>query len=47
MSDLEDAMPVAAARACEARHIVTRNIRDYARSPIPAVSPEEVLSELS
>ncbi len=47
MSDLEDTMQVAAARTCGARHIVMRNIRDYARSPIPAVSPEEVLSELS
>ena len=37
MDDFEDAMQVAAARACGARHIVTRNLRDYERSPIPAV----------
>lgn len=43
MEDFEDAMQVAAARACGARHIVTRNVRDYARSPIPAVSPPEAL----
>lgn len=43
MADFEDAMQVAAARACGARHIVTRNVRDYARSPIPAMSPQEVL----
>ncbi len=45
MADFEDAMQVAAARACGARHIVTRNVRDYARSPIRAVSPQDALSE--
>ena len=43
MADFEDAMQVAAARACGARSIVTRNIRDYERSPIPAVSPQDTL----
>ena len=47
MKDFEDAMQVAAARACGARHIVTRNARDYRHSPIPAVSPREALDELS
>ncbi len=47
MGDLEDAMQVAAARACGARHIVTRNVKDYHRSPIPAVRPQHVLKELS
>ena len=46
MADFEDAMQVAAARACGARHIVTRNIRDYERSPIRAVNPEEALGGL-
>ena len=46
MADFEDAMQVAAARACGARHIVTRNVRDYERSPIRAVKPEEALNEL-
>ena len=46
MTDFEDALQVAAARACGARHIVTRNVKDYLRSPIPAVSPQEALSEL-
>ena len=39
MGDFEDAMQVAAARACGARHIVTRNVRDYERSPIRAIDP--------
>ena len=46
MADFEDAMQVAAARACGARHIVTRNVRDYERSPIRAINPRESLSEL-
>ena len=46
MADFEDAMQVAAARACGARHIVTRNVRDYERSPTRAVDPQEALSGL-
>ena len=46
MADFEDAMQVAAARACRARHIVTRNVRDFARSPIPAMTPREALAQL-
>ena len=46
MADFEDAMQVAAARACGARHIVTRNTKDYERSPIRAVSPREALGGL-
>ncbi|MCY4477049.1 MAG: PIN domain-containing protein [Gammaproteobacteria bacterium] len=46
MKDFEDAMQVAAARSCGASRIVTRNIRDYERSPIPAVTPEQALNRL-
>ena len=46
MKDFEDAMQVAAARACGALSIVTRNIKDYGRSPIPAVSPRQALSTM-
>ena len=46
MADFEDALQVAAARACGARRIVTRNLKDYKHSPIPAISPQEALSEL-
>ena len=46
MTDFEDAMQVAAARACGARHIVTRNLRDYRHSPIPAISPEDALEQV-
>jgi len=47
MGDFEDAMQVAAARACGARYIVTRNVKDYHRSPVPAVRPQHALEELS
>ena len=46
MADFEDAMQVAAARACGARHIVTRNVKDFAHSPIPAMTPREALPQL-
>ncbi len=46
MSEIEDAMQVAAGRACGARYIVTRNVRDYRNSPIPALMPQEALTEL-
>ncbi|MDE0366046.1 MAG: PIN domain-containing protein [Gammaproteobacteria bacterium] len=44
--DFEDAMQVAAARACGADRIVTRNLRDFGRSPIPAISPQDALRDL-
>ena len=45
MADFEDAMQVAAARACGAQRIVTRNVRDYVRSPVPAVNPLQAIRE--
>jgi len=46
MSDFEDALQVAAARACGATLIVTRNLKDYKKSPIPAISPADAVSNL-
>ena len=46
MKDFEDAMQVAAARACGAGHIVTRNFKDYIHSPIPAISPQDAVNKL-
>ena len=39
-------MQVAAARACGAKLIVTRNLKDYKKSPIPAVSPQDAVHSL-
>ncbi len=47
MDDFEDAMQVAAAQACNAQFIVTRNIRDYEQSPIPAMTPQRSLEQLA
>ena len=46
MPDFENAMQVAAARACGARHIITRNVSDFRRSPIPALTPRDALDTL-
>ena len=44
--DFEDAMQVAAATAGSAEVIVTRNARDYRRSPIRALTPAALLREI-
>ena len=46
ISNFEDAMQIAAARACRAERIITRNIKHYSRSPIPALIPEKFLRDL-
>ncbi|HSM36115.1 MAG TPA: PIN domain-containing protein [Longimicrobiales bacterium] len=46
LSDFEDAMQVAAARACGAEVIATRNVADSRSSPIPARTPGKLLAEL-
>ncbi len=46
LRDFEDAMQVAAALACGADLIVTRNLEDYQSSPVPAVSPEDAVESL-
>jgi predicted nucleic acid-binding protein len=46
LADLEDAMQVAAARACGALYIATRNVADFRRSPVPARTPAALLEEI-
>lgn len=46
MSDFEDAVLACAAHRIAADAIVTRNVKDYARSLVPALAPEEVLERL-
>ena len=43
MADFEDALQAAAAVACSAQVIVTRNERDFKGSPVPALNPEAFL----
>jgi len=47
MPDFEDALQVAAAVACGANPIATRNVRDYARAPVRAATPTLLLKELT
>lgn len=46
MTDLEDALQAAAALAFEADCIVTRNVKDYRHSPVPALLPKAFLAKL-
>ena len=43
MPDLEDALQATAAVACKAQFILTRNERDFKKSPVPAINPEAFL----
>jgi len=47
LKDFEDAMQVAAALACGADLIAARNVRDYARAPIEAVTPAVLVRRLA
>ena len=47
MKDFEGAMQVAAAVAGRADLIATRNIRDYRNSPIRAITPKQLVQELT
>ena len=46
MADLEDAFQSASALAWKADLIVTRNLRDYRKSPVPAVSPGDFMKRV-
>ena len=43
MSDYEDAVQASCAKRMKADYIVTRNVKDFSKSPVPAVSPREAL----
>lgn len=47
MADFEDAVTSAAANAANLELIVTRNLPDFALSPILAISPEDLVAMLS
>jgi hypothetical protein len=46
ISDFEDALQCAAALNCHAQVLITRNIKDYQNSPIPAFTPEDYIKQL-
>lgn len=45
-SDYEDAIQMCCADRINADFIVTRNIRDFVSSPVPAVKPSELLDRI-
>lgn len=47
LPDFEDAMQCACAENCLADFIVTRNLRDFALSPIQAISPAEFIARFA
>jgi predicted nucleic acid-binding protein len=47
MNDFEDAVQANCARWIDADYIVTRNLQDFAASPVPAVSPRKALELLT
>jgi hypothetical protein len=47
MKGFEDVLQVAAAVACRADFIVTRNLRDYRKAPVKALEPATALKKLT
>ena len=47
MPDFEDAVVAVLAESARATYIVTRNVGDFRGSPVPAITPEELLSRLA
>jgi predicted nucleic acid-binding protein len=45
-SDFEDAVQAACAARIKADYIVTRNLRDFKNSPVPAILPDDILKLL-
>jgi predicted nucleic acid-binding protein len=46
VNDYEDAVMIETAIRIQADCIVTRNLQDYSKSPIPVLSPQEFLEKL-
>jgi predicted nucleic acid-binding protein len=46
LKDFEDAVQIQTARRIGASIIITRNVKDFMKSPIPAYAPEEFLNRI-
>ena len=46
-ADFEDAVVATVARATGSAFIITRNVDDFAGSPVPAITPADFLSQLA
>lgn len=47
LADFEDAAVATVAKATASVFIVTRNVDDFAGSPVPAIAPADLLSQLT
>ena len=47
MKDYEDAVQAACAKRIKADYIVTRNLKDFALSPVKALSPADLLGKMN
>ncbi len=47
LADFEDAVVATVARTTASVFIITRNVEDFAGSPVPAISPADFLSQLT
>ncbi len=47
VQDFEDALQCVCARRIKAGYIVTRNLRDYKNSRVPALKPSELIERIS
>ncbi len=47
MSDVEDSFQAASALSWKADFIITRNLPDYRKSPVPAISPVDFLKRIN
>jgi hypothetical protein len=47
IGDFEDSVVAAVAEAAGCDHILTRNVQDFADSPVPAISPTDFLRGLA
>ena len=45
-NDFEDALQCVAAKRIKADYIITRNVKDFIKSPVPAIKPSELLDRL-
>lgn len=45
-ADFEDAVQMCCAKRINAAYIVTRNVRDFVSSPVPAVKPSELTERI-
>ena len=47
MTDYEDAIMVETAKNAAVDHVVTRNIKDYAKASISVITPSELLEKIT